>query len=191
MHSAGCWRGQASGSRCSETVEASGGGDWGGHERLEAGWPLHAVRAFFGHANVTTTSRYLDVKDDYLQELTERQPLTLVKSQEECILGIGQSAACCLSPPARVSTSKAPSVDLWFSAPASTGHTASTVDQTFRLNTILVLVGSAVAVSMTNFSPSQEALDMLFAFRLSLPSSLYTLVVFRFPGSSIAIVAAS
>jgi hypothetical protein len=31
------------------------------------------------NANVTTT-RYLNVKDDYLQELIERKPLTLVKS---------------------------------------------------------------------------------------------------------------
>ena len=45
----------------------------------EAGWPLHAVCAFLGHANVTTTARYLNVKDDYLQELIERKPLTLVR----------------------------------------------------------------------------------------------------------------
>jgi site-specific recombinase XerD len=31
---------------------------------LEEGWPLHAVSAFLGHANATTTSRYLNVKDD-------------------------------------------------------------------------------------------------------------------------------
>ena len=35
----------------------------------------HAER--LGHANVTTTARYLNVKDDYLQELTDRAPLTL------------------------------------------------------------------------------------------------------------------
>jgi integrase len=40
---------------------------------------MHAVSAFLGHANVTTTARYLNVKDDYLQELIERKPLTLVK----------------------------------------------------------------------------------------------------------------
>jgi len=28
---------------------------------------------------VTTTARYLNVKDDYLQELIERKPLTLVE----------------------------------------------------------------------------------------------------------------
>jgi prophage maintenance system killer protein len=28
-----------------------------------------------GHVNVTTTARYLNVKDDYPQELTERKPL--------------------------------------------------------------------------------------------------------------------
>lgn len=50
-----------------------------GSRKLEAGWPLHAVSAFLGHANITTTARYLNVKDDYLQELTERQPLTLVR----------------------------------------------------------------------------------------------------------------
>ena len=38
-----------------------------------------AVSAFLGHANVTTTARYLNVKDDYLQELIERKPLSLVK----------------------------------------------------------------------------------------------------------------
>jgi integrase len=46
-----------------------------GSRKLEAGWPLHAVSAFLGHASVTTTARYLNVKDDYLQELIERNPL--------------------------------------------------------------------------------------------------------------------
>jgi hypothetical protein len=30
-------------------------------------------------ANVTTTARYLNVKDDYLHELNERKPLGLVR----------------------------------------------------------------------------------------------------------------
>jgi integrase len=51
-----------------------------GSRKIEAGWPLHAVSAFLGHANVTTTARYLNVKDDYLQELIERKPLALVKA---------------------------------------------------------------------------------------------------------------
>ena len=37
------------------------------------------VSAFLGHANVTTTARYLNVKDDYLQELIERKPLALIR----------------------------------------------------------------------------------------------------------------
>ena len=40
---------------------------------------MHAVSAWLGHANVTTTARYLNVKADYLHELNERAPLTLVK----------------------------------------------------------------------------------------------------------------
>ena len=35
--------------------------------------------ALLGHANVTTRARYLNVKDDYLQELIERKPLALVR----------------------------------------------------------------------------------------------------------------
>ncbi len=50
-----------------------------GSRKLEAGWPLHAVSAFLGHAGITTTARYLNVNDDYLQELIERKPLVLVK----------------------------------------------------------------------------------------------------------------
>jgi len=50
-----------------------------GSRKLEAGWPLHAVSAFLGHGDVTTTARYLNVKDDYLQELIERKPLALVR----------------------------------------------------------------------------------------------------------------
>jgi integrase len=49
-------------------------------QKARARWSLHAVSAFLGHANVTTTARYLNVKDDYLQELIERKPLTLVKN---------------------------------------------------------------------------------------------------------------
>jgi len=37
------------------------------------------VSAFLGHASVTTTARYLNVKDDYLQGLIERKPLALVR----------------------------------------------------------------------------------------------------------------
>jgi hypothetical protein len=51
-----------------------------GSRKREAGWPLHAVSAWLGHSNITTTARYLNVKDDYLQELIERKPLALVKS---------------------------------------------------------------------------------------------------------------
>jgi len=34
--------------------------------------------AFLGRPNVTTTARYLNVKDDYLLELIERKPVSLV-----------------------------------------------------------------------------------------------------------------
>ena len=50
-----------------------------GSRKLEAGWPLHAVTVWLGYADVTTTARYLNVKDDYLNELNERVPLTVVK----------------------------------------------------------------------------------------------------------------
>ncbi len=40
---------------------------------------MHAVSAFLGHVNVTTTAPYLNVKDDYLQELIEPKPLALVR----------------------------------------------------------------------------------------------------------------
>jgi integrase len=50
-----------------------------GSRRLEEGWPLHAVSVWLGHANIATTARHLNVKDDYLQELIERKPLTLIK----------------------------------------------------------------------------------------------------------------
>ena len=39
---------------------------------------LHTVSALLWHANVTTTARYLSVKNDYLQELIDRKPLSLV-----------------------------------------------------------------------------------------------------------------
>jgi hypothetical protein len=32
-----------------------------------------------GHADVTATARYLNVKADYLQELIERKPLAVVQ----------------------------------------------------------------------------------------------------------------
>ena len=40
-----------------------------------------ATQAMVGtdHANVTTTARYLNVRADYLHDLNERAPLTLVK----------------------------------------------------------------------------------------------------------------
>jgi hypothetical protein len=49
--------------------------------RVGPGWCSSATfysrgRGSVGHANVTTTARYLNVKDDYLQELIERKPLT-------------------------------------------------------------------------------------------------------------------
>ena len=39
---------------------------------------VHRVTS--GHANITTTARYLNVKDDYLQELIERKPLALIRA---------------------------------------------------------------------------------------------------------------
>ena len=50
-----------------------------GSRKLEAGWPLHAVSAFLGHASTATTACYLNVKDDYLQQLMEVKPLALVR----------------------------------------------------------------------------------------------------------------
>jgi integrase len=50
-----------------------------GSRKLESGWPLHAVSAFLGHASIATTARYLNVKDDYLQQLMEVKPLALVR----------------------------------------------------------------------------------------------------------------
>jgi hypothetical protein len=35
--------------------------------------------AFFGHTNLTTTARYLNVKDTNCMELNERKPLALVR----------------------------------------------------------------------------------------------------------------
>jgi integrase len=48
-----------------------------GSRKLEAGFGLHEVSAFLGHADVTTTARYLNVKDGYLQKMVEWP--TLVK----------------------------------------------------------------------------------------------------------------
>ena len=42
---------------------------------LEGDGVLHARQA-----NVTTAARYLNVRDDYRQELIERKPLALVKA---------------------------------------------------------------------------------------------------------------
>jgi integrase len=51
-----------------------------GSRKLEAGWPLHAVSVWLGHTKISTTEKYLNVKTDYLHELNERKPLTLVKA---------------------------------------------------------------------------------------------------------------
>ena len=50
-----------------------------GSRKLEAGWPLHAVSAWLGHTKLETTAKYLNVTTQYLHELNERKPLTLVK----------------------------------------------------------------------------------------------------------------
>jgi integrase len=50
-----------------------------GSRKLEAGWPLHAVSAWLGHTKLETTAKYLNVTAQYLHELNERVPLTLVK----------------------------------------------------------------------------------------------------------------
>jgi hypothetical protein len=49
-------------------------GNWKLAGRFMPSVPSSATRT------VTTTARYLNVKDDYLQELIERKPLTLVKN---------------------------------------------------------------------------------------------------------------
>ena len=51
-----------------------------GSRKLEAGWPLHAVSVWLGHTKISTTEKYLNVKTDYLHELNERKPLTLVRA---------------------------------------------------------------------------------------------------------------
>ena len=38
---------------------------------------MRSVSAFLGHANVTTTARYVNMKDDYLQECIEWKLLAL------------------------------------------------------------------------------------------------------------------
>jgi integrase len=50
-----------------------------GSRKLEAGWPLHAVSVWLGHTMLETTAKYLNVTTQYLHELNERKPLTLVK----------------------------------------------------------------------------------------------------------------
>ena len=50
-----------------------------GSRKLETGWPLHAVSAWLGHTKLETTAKYLNVTAQYLHELNERKPLTLVK----------------------------------------------------------------------------------------------------------------
>lgn len=49
-----------------------------GSRKLEAGWPVHAVQVWLGHADVATTSRYLNVRQMQLHELNERAQLRLV-----------------------------------------------------------------------------------------------------------------
>jgi integrase len=50
-----------------------------GSRKLEAGWPLHAVSRWLGHAKLTTTDTYLNATTRLLHELNERVPLALVK----------------------------------------------------------------------------------------------------------------
>jgi integrase len=51
-----------------------------GSRKLEGGWPLHAVSAWLGHTKLETTAKYLNVTTQYLHELNERKPLTLVRA---------------------------------------------------------------------------------------------------------------
>ena len=51
-----------------------------GSRKLEVGWPLHAVSVWLGHKDTTTTSRYLNADTEFLHELNDRKPLTLVQS---------------------------------------------------------------------------------------------------------------
>jgi site-specific recombinase XerD len=41
---------------------------------------LHAVSAWLGHAKRETTAKYLNVTTQYLHELNDRVPLTLVRA---------------------------------------------------------------------------------------------------------------
>jgi site-specific recombinase XerD len=43
-------------------------------------WPLHAVSVWLGHTKLETTAKYLNVTTQYLHELNERKPLTLVRA---------------------------------------------------------------------------------------------------------------
>jgi hypothetical protein len=47
---------------------------------LEPNWPLHAVSVWLGHTKLETTAKYLNVTTQYLHELNERKPLTLVRA---------------------------------------------------------------------------------------------------------------
>jgi len=60
-----------------------------GSRKLEAGWPLHAVSAFLGHASIATTARYLNVKDDYYDFVRSGVDETSVRlaSSTACIVG--------------------------------------------------------------------------------------------------------
>ena len=55
-----------------------------GSQKLEAGWP-HEVSAWLGHTKLETTAKYLNVTAQYLHELNERVPLTLVKARSYLI----------------------------------------------------------------------------------------------------------
>jgi len=51
-----------------------------GSQKLEGGRPLHAVSVWLGHTKLETTAKYLNVTTQYLHDLNERKPLTLVRA---------------------------------------------------------------------------------------------------------------